>query len=40
MSNLPIEYIHIKNSYAHKDLKISFKLGKNYIVAPNGKRKI
>lgn len=34
-----INYVHIKNMYAHKDTRIEFSEGKNYIVGPIGSGK-
>ena len=32
MDNRVIEYIHIKNTFAHEDTRIDFKPGKNAII--------
>ena len=34
-----INYVHIQNMYAHKDTKLEFTDGKNYIIGPIGSGK-
>lgn len=36
--NKVIEYIIVQNSFAHKNTKIEFKEGRNYIIGSYGSR--
>lgn len=39
MTNKVINYVHIKNMFVHKDTKIEFQSGKNFIIGPVGSGK-